>query len=61
MKKSNTVEEKCGNDPAGRVQPLPATVIERMNLVFRATHGKEMDQEDRNFLGVPPCAGDCCP
>jgi len=52
-------DEKCGN-----IQP-PATpstaAIERMKLVFRLTHDTEMSQEDRDYLGIPPCAGDCCP
>lgn len=61
MKKSNvSLKDKCGNDLSGRLQALPATVIERMKLVFRATHGTDMGQEDRNYLGIPPCVGDCC-
>lgn len=51
--------EKCGN-----IQPpekhSPATV-ERMMLVFRITHGRDMAQEDRDYLGIAPCTGECCP
>jgi len=32
-----------------------------MKIVFRNTHGTEMTQEDRDYLGIPPCAGECCP
>jgi len=51
--------EKCGNTRPFEV-PSEA-VIERMKLVFRSTHGKDMTQEDRDFLGIPPCTGECCP
>jgi len=52
-------EEKCGTAEP-RVQ-LPEALIEKMKLVFRDTHGGEMTQEDRDFLGIPPCTGECCP
>jgi hypothetical protein len=53
------VEQNCGTTEP-RENPSEA-VIERMKIVFRRTHGAEMSQEDRNFLGIPPCTGECCP
>lgn len=52
-------QENCGRTNPG--VELPEIVIENMKLVFRKTHGGEMTQEDRDFLGIPPCAGECCP
>jgi hypothetical protein len=37
------------------LEELPSNVIERMKIVFRSTHGAEMDDEDRNLLGIPQC------
>lgn len=54
-------EENCGSELSGPVEKLSEALIERMKIVFRATHGGEMTQEDRNFLGIPPCTGECCP
>ena len=54
-----SVEEKCGTVES-HVKPSEA-LVERMKIVFRETHGGEMTQEDRNFLGIPPCNGECCP
>lgn len=51
--------ENCGNIKESGALPEP--VVERMKLVFHKTHGEEMTQEDRDFLGIPPCAGECCP
>ena len=51
--------EKCGN--IKNLGALPEAVMERMKLVFRKTHGNEMTEDDRNFLGIPPCSGECCP
>ena len=51
--------DKCGN-----IQPPESpseAAIERMQLVFRRTHGREMSQNDRDYLGIPPCEGECCP
>lgn len=60
MKAERTTSfEKCGN--AQPPKEPSAAVIERMKLVFRRTHGADMTQEDRDFLGIPPCAGECCP
>lgn len=58
MPKPDFTQENCGN--TATVRTLPAALIERMKLVFERTHGKEMTQEDRNFLGIPPCSGECC-
>ena len=58
MPKPDLAQEKCGNSTTLRT--LPAALIERMKLVFQTTHGKEMTQEDRDFLGIPPCSGECC-
>lgn len=55
------VDEKCGNKISDRIETLSEALIERMKIVFRATHGGEMTPEDRNFLGIPPCSGECCP
>jgi hypothetical protein len=55
----NAAKEKCGN--VKELGKPSEAVIERMKLVFRNTHDKEMTQEDRDFLGIPPCAGECCP
>jgi len=54
-----SVEEKCGTVESNE-KPSEA-LVERMKIVFRETHGGEMTQEDRNFLGIPPCNGECCP
>ena len=51
--------EKCGNIKSSGA--VPDALIERMHLVFRRTHGKEMTEEDRNYLGIPQCSGECCP
>src|SRR5437868_8728309 len=51
--------ETCGN-----IQPPEEpsqAMMERMMLVFRITHGRDMAQEDRDYLGIPPCKGECCP
>lgn len=58
MPKPDFAQENCGNSTSLRT--LSAALIERMKLVFRRTHGKEMTQEDRDFLGIPPCSGECC-
>jgi hypothetical protein len=52
-------QKNCGTTSPGI--KLPEVVIENMKLVFRKTHAGEMTQEDRDFLGIPPCAGECCP
>lgn len=59
MPEPQTPHENCGNIKDFGVAPDP--LIERMKLVFRRTHGEEMTEEDRNFLGIPPCSGECCP
>jgi hypothetical protein len=59
MPETDIPEKPCGTiEGQGS---LSDALIERMKLVFRKTHGGEMTQEDRNFLGIPPCAGECCP
>jgi hypothetical protein len=53
------LDQNCGTiEPRGS---LSDALVERMKIVFRKTHGGEMTQEDRNFLGIPPCTGECCP
>src|SRR5438270_7023274 len=52
------------HEECGTLQPpkqLAEVLSERMKIVFRRTHGAEMTQEDRDYLGIPPCAGECCP
>jgi hypothetical protein len=52
------LDQNCGTiEPR---ESLSDALIERMKIVFRKTHGGEMTQEDRNFLGIPPCTGECC-
>ena len=59
MPEPNAAHEPCGTlNDGGK---LPDVLIERMKIVFRCTHGGEMTQDDRNFLGIPPCTGECCP
>jgi hypothetical protein len=53
------VEQNCGTTEPR--ESHSEALIERMKIVFRRTHGAEMSQEDRNFLGIPPCTGECCP
>jgi hypothetical protein len=53
------VEQNCGTTEPR--ESHSEALIERMKIVFRKTHGAEMSQEDRNFLGIPPCTGECCP
>ncbi|GEM_PF-2605202 len=48
-------EEKSPMDGKEPVKRLPSNVIERMKIVFRSTHGSEMNEEDRNVLGIPAC------
>ena len=52
-------QEDCGN--IKNLGSAPEALVDRMKLVFRKTHGTEMTEEDRNFLGIPPCSGECCP
>ncbi|GEM_PF-2852577 len=59
MPATHHINEKCGTLEG--MEKLPDALIERMKIVFRRTHGAEMTQEDRNFLGIPPCSGECCP
>ncbi len=59
MSEPENPHEKCGN--LKKLGVAPEALVERMELVFRKTHGKEMTEEDRNFLGIPPCSGECCP
>ena len=59
MPEPENPREKCGN--IKNLGVIPEASVERMKLVFRTTHGKEMTEEDRNFLGIPPCSGECCP
>jgi hypothetical protein len=59
MPQSQNPHENCGN--IKDFGAVPEALIERMKLVFKKTHGKEMTEEDRNFLGIPPCSGECCP
>ncbi|HEU5232185.1 MAG TPA: hypothetical protein VFU50_04945 [Terriglobales bacterium] len=59
MHEPHAAQEKCGNIKTQGA--VPEALIERMKLVFRTTHGTEMTEEDRNFLGIPPCSGECCP
>jgi hypothetical protein len=53
------LDQNCGT--IERRDNLSDALVERMKIVFRKTHGGEMTQEDRNFLGIPPCTGECCP
>ena len=48
-------EEQLPTDREEPVERLPSDVIERMKIVFRSTHGAEMNEEDRNVLGIPAC------
>jgi hypothetical protein len=59
MKAEEKPAANCGNLVPPR--KLPKTVVERMKLIFQRTHGRAMNQADRDFLGVPPCSGECCP
>jgi len=59
MPESHAAQEKCGNIKS--LGAVSDALIERMKLVFRRTHGEEMTEDDRNFLGIPPCSGECCP
>lgn len=52
-------EQHCGT--LGDREKVSDIIVERMKIVFRKTHGGEMTQEDRDFLGIPPCTGECCP
>jgi hypothetical protein len=52
------LDQNCGT--IERRDNLSDALVERMKIVFRKTHGGEMTQEDRNFLGIPPCTGECC-
>ncbi len=51
--------EKCGNIKSWGA--VADALMERMLVVLRRTDGKEMTEEDRNYLGIPPCSGECCP
>ena len=59
MPEPQNAHETCGN--IKEFGANPDALIERMKLVFRRTHGTDMTEEDRNFLGIPPCSGECCP
>jgi hypothetical protein len=59
MHEPNIPRQDCGS--IKELGKLSDALIERMKLVFRSTHGTEMTQEDRDFLGIPPCSGECCP
>ncbi|MBV9072134.1 MAG: hypothetical protein JOZ10_00770 [Acidobacteria bacterium] len=55
----STVSSNCGNTHPPEL--LSEAVVERMKMVFRSTHGTEMTKKDRDYLGIPPCSGECCP
>lgn len=59
MPEPENPHQKCGNIKT--LGAAPEALVDRMKMVFRSTHGQEMTDEDRNFLGIPPCSGECCP